>query len=386
MLHAVCAGVLACILGAGCAGPRAVQVATPADVKSYRNDAAFLPRAPVPAADSIYQLSEQQARDFDAWFEHPRQRATPPFRRVADYLERSTRNFSYRGDTFMAGEALSRQAGNCLSLAILTTALAQRAGVPVRHQLMVDAPVFEIHDSIVQKGVHVRTRLIDAEWLREDDIQLLRRPGLLIDYFPTGREHFIGNLTLEEFTARFYRNIAADALADGELGRAYWFSVAALEQAPGDAESFNTLAVTYRRAGMWALAERTYRNGIPLADNKLSLLKNLHMLLVAQGREAEAAEVEQQLSKMRDPSPARWFLLARTAVEADDIKAAIDYLETAVELAPHMHELQAELAKAYYLDGQRRQARKAFARAIDQALQPEDRLRYEGKLSALTRH
>ncbi len=386
LLRTITAAVLACVLCAGCSTQKVTQVATLEDVAPYRNDSAFLPRIPVPEVASLYQLTEAQYASFDSWFDHPSRRSTPAFRRVADYLEAQTRNFSYRGETLAASEALAWQSGNCLSLAILTTALAQHVNVPVRHQLMVDAPVFDLHDTVVQKGVHVRTRLIDSEWLPEDDVQALRRPGILIDYFPTGRERFIGNLTLAEFSARYYRNNAADALVEGQLARAYWYSIAALEQAPNDAESLNALAITYRHAGMNELAERTYRHGITLADNKLSLMKNLHVLLLAEGREVEAAEVEQELAHMRDPSPARWYLLARDAMAAGDMRAAIGYLETAVDLAPHLHELQAALAKAYYLDGQRGKARKAFAKAIKNALEPGDRSRYEGKLAALTRH
>ncbi|MFV8818477.1 tetratricopeptide repeat protein [Haliea sp. E17] len=377
---------LLCLACAGCAGTASSGSAAHVDsIASFRRDEAFGPPPDIPSPDAIYQLTDAQTAAFDIWFNGSRQSRNPPYRRVADYLKHITEDFSYRGDTLLASEALAQESGNCLSLAILTTALARRAGVEIDHQLMIDAPVYQIREGVVEKGVHVRTRLSDPEWLPEQDIQLLRPPSVVIDYFPTGRERFFGNLSFGEFTGRYYRNLAVDALEAGELDRAYWYTVSALEAAPADAESLNLLAVVYRHAGMNELAEDTYRFGIANTEYPLTLLKNLRLLLLSEGRSAEAEQVAQQLSRIDDPSPMRWYALGLAALGEGDFRAAVGFLETAAELAPYSAEIQGELAKAYYFAGKRSKAKQAFARAVEAAEEPESRSLYQGKLAVLSR-
>ncbi len=377
---------LALFLGvlAGCSNTPQYVVELPDKPVILRHDEAFGPRPEIPDPQSVFRLEPAQLADFHAWFDDPQRRYMPKQYRVSGYLQNVTQGFSFQGATHTASEAMALNSGNCLSLAILTTALAREAGVDLDYQLMSDDPVYELQGQLVEKGVHVRTRLYDPDWTPPQYTHLIRRPALVVDYFPTGTEIFLANVSPEDFIARYYRNIAADALAAGDFDTAYWNTVVALEQAPGDAESLNTLAVTYRRAGMEDIAETVYRYGIATATEKLSLLKNYHLLLESQGRDSEAAAVERQLETMDDPSPFHWFQLARSAMDAGNYHGAIRYFGKAIERAPYVPDFQAELAKAYYMAGERSKAKQAFRRAIELAYQPKTRTRYEAKLAALT--
>ncbi|WP_167854827.1 tetratricopeptide repeat protein [Mangrovimicrobium sediminis] len=380
--------MLAALLAlAGCAGTSEQPLASAqSPLLQLRSDADFLPRPDIASTGDVLALTPEQRADFDAWFNHPSRANVPGHRRLVMYLESRTRGFTFRGDTFTASQAMARNSGNCLSLAILTTALAQRAGVEVDYQLMEDDPVFEFQGSVVEKGVHVRTLLYDPDWEEAKYPYIFTRPGLVVDYIPTHRSHFLPNLSLEGFLARYYHNIAAEELAMNDLHGAYWNSVAALDLAPDDAGAINSLAVVYRRAGLDDLAEQVYLDGIARAGDKLTLLKNYQLLLLAQERHAEAAVIEARLADMDDPSPYHWYRLASEAYAAGDYDEAIRYYRRAARLAPYLPEIHAGLGKAYYLSGDRGRAKDAFREAVEQAYESDDRGLYEAKLAALTGH
>ncbi len=149
----------------------------------------------IPVAD-IFRLSNEQQAILNGISKAPSCKTRPAYERVYGYLRSITMYFGYQGDTFTAERALQNESGNCLSLAILTTALANLAGVETAYQLVDSAPVFESHKSIVYRGQHVRTKLFPAKSERVRRIKFVPgRSGLLVDYFPTGGARFVANIT-----------------------------------------------------------------------------------------------------------------------------------------------------------------------------------------------
>lgn len=61
---------------------------------------------------------------------------------MAEYLGDFLSGFIYRGDTYNADLAAIKQAGNCLSLAILTKAYASLVGFKVEHRKVNSEPVY----------------------------------------------------------------------------------------------------------------------------------------------------------------------------------------------------------------------------------------------------
>ncbi|WP_191621434.1 tetratricopeptide repeat protein [Marinihelvus fidelis] len=343
----------------------------------------FGPKPAMPAPNELFALTDAQVDEFMAFMDGPQARQVPRHRRLYDFIEAFSQDFNYQDDTLGAGLAMTTGSGNCLSLAILTTALARVAGIEIGYQLVSDAPVYEMDGQVILKGVHVRSQLYDPAEMTPGALVIANRARIIIDYFPTGRERFVANLDERQFIAMYYRNIAAQALGDDDLGRAYWYAHESLRYAPDHEAAINTLAVAHRRIGDPMRAEELYLYGVENADNKLSLLKNYRVLLASQGRVAEARQVEARLSRMEDPSPFNWLQLARDASDEGQFDDAVRFYNRALELAPYMHEGYAGMAQAHYAAGEVEQARQAMDEAIRRTMRVSTREAYEGKLAAL---
>lgn len=335
------------------------------------------------AVEDIYRLSETQQQTFLAYFDDPKRRGIPAHERVYNYLETVTAGFSYRGETYTANVALQESAGDCLSLAILTTALANLVGVDTGYQLVDSSPVFESHGSVIFKALHVRTILYDPDWQPQEAFNFVGRPGFQIDYFPNDTERFIGNLDEVEYIAMYYSNLAGAAVAAHDYQSAYWLLQRSMDLAPDNAGVINTMAVIYLRAGDAVKAEEIYRYGIENLSDKVSLLRNYRILLNKQNRLEEAAEITATLAKLDDPSPFDWLNAGEEAYNDGDYKDAISFYKKAVKIAPYLHESYSGLAKTYYQMGKLDAAERELKNALEYSYRESIRSRYQAKLMAL---
>ncbi|MDO9477344.1 MAG: tetratricopeptide repeat protein [Pseudohongiella sp.] len=346
------------------------------------SDALFGIAPAMPTPLEIHTLDEDQQTNFLQYFHDPARAAVPEYQRVADYVYIQIRNFGYQTDTFTASDTLQSNSGNCLSLAIVTTAFAQLAGVETAYQLMDAEPVFEFHGTTVEKGVHVRTLLLNPNRV-ESPLNFSEEHGIRIDFFPTYRERFVRNMLNEEYVAMYFRNIANEALRRNDLHTAYWYARESLHYHPHSADALNTMAIVTRRAGHPLVAESIYLYAIEYASEKLTLLKNFRLLLATSGRHEEAELIDQRLRRMEDPSPFNWFQLARSSFEDGDYERAIGYYRRALTLAPYLHEAHLGIAHSYAELGYRDESVQSLVAAIDNAGRLRDRKYYKAKLGAL---
>lgn len=375
----------AAVLLQGCSS---VALTPPEEAEAFsviENAGNFGPRPQLLVPEDIHRLSADQAGPLLAFMKAPENASYKRHERLAQYLKKITLEFEYEADTLPAAMALELNHGNCLTLAIVTTALAKIADLEIGYQLMDDVPVFELDGTVITKGVHVRSIIYDPDWVAEEGKLILTRPGSRIDYFPTDRERFIRNIREEDYLAMYYRNMAGAAIATGDFNSAYWHAIESLQYEPDNAPAINMLAVINRRAGNLQIAERLYLFGIEHADDKLSLLKNYHVLLTNSGRISEANEIKKQLDAMDDPSPFHWFNLARVAHDAGDYAEAIRYYNRAIELAPYLHEAYLGVAQSNYDAGQRQAAAVALEAALDKVRKASTRNLYQAKLDALSK-
>lgn len=379
------AAVFAAVLLQACAGTEVAQPEDPIVFLATENSASFGQRPTILLPDELHQLSTAQIKHFLAFMSAPDNARYKKNKRLSRYLEQITFDFQYEGDTLAALTAVEQNKGNCLSLAIVTTALAKVAGLDVDYQLMDDVPVYEQSASVITKGVHVRSIIYDPDWIEEEGGLIQVRPGIRFDYFPTNRERFIRNIDEDDYLAMYYRNIAAEAIAENDLNSAYWHAIESFKYEPNNSPAINMLAVINRRAGNVQAAERLYLLGITHADDKLDLLKNYRLLLMDGGRMQEADQIEKQLETMDDPSPFRWIHLARSAHDDGDYSMAVRYFNRAIELAPYLHEAYLGIAQSNYESGQKHLAEGALATAVDVVQKVSTRNLYQAKLEALSR-
>ena len=195
---------------------------------------AFGPRPEMVTPTELFDLREHQQRAFLTYFHDPENEGVPPHERIYNYLFATTAEFDFHSDTRTAIETLDSAAGNCLSLAILTTALARLVDVDTGYQLIDSTPVFERRGSVISKGIHVRSILYDPTWQVVEGETARRRPGIRFDYFTDGTEQarLIGNLSNEAYLAMYYSNVAGEAMARGDLDGAFWYSLESARTGP----------------------------------------------------------------------------------------------------------------------------------------------------------
>jgi len=351
----------------------------------YENDGIFGTPPNIIEAKQIFTLSDQQIEDFLDFINAPEQSGIDLHQRVYNYLENSTDQFSYRGKTHIASKALNLDEGNCLSLAILTTALAKLAKIEIRYQLIDSSPVFAKGDDVVERGVHVRSKLFREESAEDHKAGAFHffGSGLIVDYFPSDTKRFLGNLTKQQFIARYYRNLAIEFLQSKDYSKSYWYTLKSFEFAPTAPDGINLMAVIYKRVGKDQFAEEIYKYGIAISGNKLSLLKNYRYLLEEQNRHAEARKIRNAITSYNDPSPFSWLNLADAALSAGDAKEAYWYYKKAVELAPYLQYGYLGLAKVFFSQGEYDKTEEMLLSAKERNYAHANDGLYAAKLSAL---
>ena len=375
--------VLLVLLLAACATN---QVSTPS---AYQTTLSFDPglfgeRPDIVDAADLFDLRERQEAAFLEFFHDPAKQATPPHVRIYDYLLFTTSDFDFHNDTRTATQALDSSSGNCLSLAILTTALANLANVETGYQLVDSTPVFERRGSVVSKGIHVRSILYDPTWQPEkESVAARKRPGIRFDYFPedTDRVRLIGNLSSAAYVAMYYSNVAGEAIATGDINSAFWYLLESLKQKPENTIALNMLAIVYRRAGDEGMTEQIYKYGIDSLPEKASFLRNYHFLLKHQGRNAEAESISKSLAKLNDRNPFTWVNAGRSALANGEHRDAVKYFKKALEIAPYLHEAYALMAIAHLRMGDKTRGERELKHALENAQRQTMRSLYQAKLT-----
>lgn len=335
------------------------------------------------AEQALFQLTPEQIEGFQNWFEHPARSHLTPHKRLSEFLEEYTWGFDYRGESLTATEAMQQKAGNCLSLAMMTGALARLVGVETGYQKVNARPIFKKQSNILTLSHHVRTYLYDPTWVPAKNDFTFVRPRLVVDYFPN-RYDVRGEAVSEtQFLGMYYRNLAADALLSGNIKKAFWLARKALSLAANDAENINLIAVIYGRANLPKNAEAFYLYGVNNARNNTNLLSNYSLFLERQGREQEAARIRQKLLDLPDNNPYSWMKLGHEAYLEDKNKLAIHYYKKALELAPYLDEAYFGLAKSLYRDGNFSEASKAMREAAEKSWEQSTRELYYAKLAAI---
>lgn len=331
----------------------------------------------------IFGLTPEQSAHFLDYFNDEKLADQAPHRRVYHYVERFAENFDFLGATHVAHEALAKQAGNCMSLAIVTTALARLANVQIGYQLIDSAPVYERKGDLVLSGRHVRALLHHHESKKVNGELSYSGSTLVVDYFPDKSHRLARWIKEEEYIAMYYRNLAADALVGNQLSDAFTFAKTAAKLEPNGGDVINLFALIHRRAGDDETAEIIYRFGMEHARDQLTLMNNYRNLLINQGRTKEADRISERLSQYDSQHPYHWLGLAHSSyANRDLVEAERFYLKT-LDLAPYLHEAHMGLARVKYAQGDKRAAKRSLDQALLAARDHQSQGLYQAKLNAL---
>lgn len=286
--------------------------------------------------------------------------------------------------TRSASEAFEARAGNCLSLVVMTAALARELGMTVYFQSIPIEDIWYRSDQLLTLNGHVNLSLspplMDRHATR--DVRVFT-----IDFIPIDESQRMRAQPIREegIVAMYMNNLAAEAVERGELDNAYALARASLNADPNYLNAINTLAVVYRRHGDLDLAERSLRKLLALEPRNTQAMANLVLLLGQQGRRDEAKVVEVELRRLQPLVPFADFERGLAAARTGDWARARQAFEAELKLNPDFHELHFWLARTFYELGDRERATQHMEEAGKQAQTIELRRRYAHKLEVLRR-
>ncbi len=375
------AALFACLCLSGCQHNAQLPVAA---------QAASIPALPAVAADELQAVPEfsqlttltaAQQADFLAYFQHPSRQHLSAAKRIGEYMQNYLLDFQYQLTTLSASETLAQLRGNCMSLALLTHALAQLAEVEVRFQLSYREPVVDLQQGMLISVNHIRSYLLTQP--AEQAGALLS--AVLVDYFPGPTTINGSMLDDSRFIALLYNNLAAEAWFAGKRQQALAHLVYGLRQAPTDSLSINSLAVMLKQQGQLRAAKAWYQYGLQQSDVDLGLLQNYQLLAGQTGDQHTYQQLNQLIDRYpaNDGDPFVWFNLAQRAEQQGQPDTAYHYYQRLLRRAPGFLPATQKMLQYHLQQRQTKQAQRLLETALSYSYGEENRQRYQQKLNAL---
>ena len=285
--------------------------------------------------------------------------------------------------TRTAAQTFDERRGNCLSLVLMTAALAKEMGLEVRYQAVLGDDAWSRSGDLYFVAGHVNLvlgrRMAQESGIYDVDTELL------IDFLPpqdlTGQR----TRTISETTvlAMYLNNRAAETMASGELDQAYWLARAAIVQDPAFSGAFNTLGIIQLRHGDLEPARRTLAYALERSPSNTVLLSNLAQALDELGRTDEALLMRRRLLALQPEAPFHFFNLGQLAMKNADYQEAARLFKREIARDPYYHEFHFWLAQAYARLGQLAQAGQQLQLAMDNSTTRSDHGLYAAKLQRL---
>jgi Tfp pilus assembly protein PilF len=379
---AVIAWVAGALLFAGCAaGPEGSMATVPLQLF---DDSSFGAPTHLIDAAQVFAVSPQMKRYLEI-------EIAPQIRRQgrqmglvnALYSEAHLRLDFDSESTRTAAEAFDARAGNCLSLVVMTAALAKELHLPVTYQALVGHELWrrdgDLNLAIGHVNILVAKRLVDQVQGLDADAQLQLSFGAPLH----DRGLLMRPVREQTIVAMFMNNRAAEWLSRGDPANAYAHAREAVVQDPRYAGAYNTLGVIYQRRGLAARAAQAFGLALELDANSRPALANLAGLFESQRRDAEAKALRARLALLEAETPFLHLDLGRAAALAGDFRSAREHLLREMKRDPDYHELHYWLAVALAGLGDAAGAREHLATAMKNSTTRREHAIYAGKLERL---
>jgi tetratricopeptide (TPR) repeat protein len=284
-----------------------------------------------------------------------------------------------------AAEAFDARTGNCLSLVILTAALAGQVGLDVQFQEVLGDHVMSRNGDLVFYNGHVNVVL--REKLAEKGVKSSANPATVIDFLASRdrRGQQVRSVSRQTVTAMYMNNRAAESMASGKVDNAYWWARAAIKREPRYTATYNTLGLVYRRSGHLQQAAVALEHALALEPANTVAMSNAIPVLRALGREGEAERWSVRLRELQPYPPFHFFDQGRVAMERGDFARASQLFAREIERAAYYHEFHYWLALAYVGLHEPERARDHFKIARDNATTRADAVRYQEAMNSQDR-
>lgn len=257
------------------------------------------------------------------------------------------------GETLTAAQALQRGQANCISLTILAYSLAKSVGFETEFR-DVKIPEYWITrngESFLNGHVNLHVQALYPE--EKSSVAYSAGSSYVIDF---ERGAGLGRLPFRviqqnDIVALFYNNKAAETMEKGDYKKAKLYLNAAGRAQPSLPDTWNNLAVWYKRQGQLALAEQAYLQSLQLAPNHSNTMANLAILYTQLGRQDEALQLERKVERNRQLNPYYFLMLGNEAVAQQQFAEAQKYYQHSLLLNDQIAETHFSLAKVFLQQG-----------------------------------
>lgn len=264
--------------------------------------------------------------------------------------------FDYRAVTTTPAEQTFQQhAGDCLSLALMTLALADKLGLDAQLQEVHMTPVWQRQGQVEFVAGHVNVLLRGVVLENAPIAELLH--DFEIDFDPATRRTTRGfvpgsPVTRARGLAMFYNNRGAEAYSRRQFGLAYANYRQATLLDPGFDSAWFNLGQLYVYHGRSATAQEVWRHVLALNPESYNALQAMQELLARQGRAEEASVFASRLQALRTRDPNYLYQLGTSQLAQGNARAAIKSLERATRLGIGFDEVHVALRDAYTAVGE----------------------------------
>ena len=302
---------------------------------------------------------------------------------VQHVFSRSDLNLLYRTEAnTVANQTFQNRAANCLSMSIMTYALANELGFGVRFQ-DIDIPEYwTIREGQSLLNGHINLQILPRP--SREHIQFVTR-GFEVDFDAQAtRQHYPKTLLkLNQVVAMFHNNNGADALLKKDYVKAYAYFRAAFLQTPNLPSVLTNLGYLYRLTGHYELAERAYLRAIKNEKSNLAAWGNLSHLYRHMGHDQKAIEIVNRLTRKRSDNPFFHINLGDKAFRKQQWEIALGHYRQALKLDKNTHEVFFGLGKTYFELGNIQRSHYYLKLAKKKSRTEQEQETYQGKINML---
>jgi len=382
--HAIAHALIVVATCLGLGGCAQVTKAPPVPVAPLLQDDAFAPPTQAVHPDDILAMSPAMVHYVEDEISRRLRRSGRQQGLIDALYDRDMLRLEYdSATTRTASEAFAARSGNCLSLVIMTAALARYLELPVNFQSVDVEESWTRGQALLLAAGHVN--LVLGQRPLDKGRGVFTDPQMTVDFLPPQdlRGRRVTPINEARVLAMYLNNRAAETLTQGDLNQAYAWARAALIQDPGFTSAPITLGVIYHRRGLLAPAEAAFRHALRSEPQNTQALADLASVLFSQGRTAEANEVKQTLARLEAFPPFHFFELGKAAVQRGDYEAGRAWLQRELSRDPDYHEVHFWLAVAYSGLGDAKAARKHLTQALANSTTRGEHDLYAAKLDRL---
>ena len=304
---------------------------------------------------------------------------------IHNIFARSEFNLLYKGSAnTTASQTFHNRAANCLSMSIMTYAMATEAGYGVRFQ-DIDIPEYWTR----RGGYSLLNGHVNLQMLPKPDLNTLyfQTRGYQVDFDPqTSKQNFPKKFISKKLVlAMFYNNKGADALLKKDYKRAYAYFREALILAPKFDSAWVNLGFLYRLKEVYKYAEDAYKQALNINPDSLTAWENLAFLYAFTQRQQEAATISAKVERKRINNPYYHLNLGDEEFEHENYTEALHHYRKALSLDKTRHEIYFGLAKTYYHLGEVERSQHFLKQAKRKSVSQQQQDRYQGKLDLLSK-